>query len=286
MRFGVIFPQTESVTDRVALRDYVQAAEEIGYDHILMYDHVLGVDPTGRPDWRANYTRDDPFQEPLVFLGFAAALTRRIELVTGVLVLPQRQTALVAKQAAEIDVLSGGRLRLGVGVGWNEVEFLALGESFHDRGARIVEQVQVLRALWTKSTVDFRGRWHRIDRAGLTPLPIQRPIPIWMGGWDERVLRRVAQLADGWYPFRHPPEGWQAQIERLRGYTREAGRDPATLGIEPRFTLRGTPDDWRRAKDDWAALGATHLTLNTMGLGLPHFRAHIDAMRRWHEAVR
>jgi probable F420-dependent oxidoreductase len=285
MRLGVIFPQTESTTDPVALRDYVQAADEIGYDHLLMYDHVLGVDPTGRPDWRANYTKDDPFQEPLVFLGYAAALTRRLELVTGVLVLPQRQTVLVAKQAAEVDVLSGGRLRLGVGVGWNEIEFQALGQDFHDRGARIVEQIEVLRALWTRPLVEVLGRWHTVDRAGLNPRPVQRPIPIWLGGWDERVLRRVARIADGWFPFRHPPEGWQAQIERLRGYLRDAGRDPGALGIEPRFTLRGTPDEWRRFKAEWAALGATHLTLNTMGIGLPTFAAHVDAMRRWHHEV-
>jgi len=285
VKLGVIFPQTTSGADARAMRDYVQAAEEIGYDHLLMYDHVLGADPDTRPGWRANYTHHDAFQEPFVFLGFVAALTKRLELGTGVIVLPQRQTALVAKQAAQIDVLSGGRLRLGVGVGWNEIEFQALNLDYHDRGARIEEQVQVLRELWTKPLVSFAGRWHRIEGAGINPLPVQQPIPIWMGGWDERVLRRVAHLADGWFPLRHPPDGWKAEIDRLRGYVREAGRDPDRIGIEPRFTLRGTPDDWHDAAETWRVLGATHLAVNTMGLGLSEMGEHIEAIRRWHAAV-
>ncbi len=285
MRLGVVFPQTESGADPSAFRDYVQAVEDLGYDHLVLYDHVLGADPTGRADWRGNYTHWHSFHEPLVFLGWVASFTRRIELTTGVLVLPQRQTALVAKQAAEVDVLSGGRLRLGIGVGWNEVEYLALNKPFSNRGARIVEQVDLLRALWTDPMVDFKGRWHRIDRAGLNPRPVQRPIPIWMGGWDERVLRRIGRLADGWFPLRHPPEGWAAVIQRLHRYACEAGRDPGTIGIEPRFTLRGSPDDWRRAKEEWEALGATHLSLNTMGVGLATLNDHIAAIRAWRAEV-
>lgn len=285
MRLGVIFPQTESGTDPIAIRDYLQAVEDVGYDHLLIYDHVLGADPANRPGWRGNYTYRDSFHEPLVFLGYVAAITRRIELATGVIVLPQRQTALVAKQAAEVDVLTGGRLRLGVGVGWNEVEYEALNQAFADRGARIVEQIALLRELWTKPVVTFNGRWHQIDGAGLNPLPVQRPIPIWMGGWDERVLRRIGRLADGWFPLRHPPEGWAPVIERVREYARQAGRDPTSIGIEPRFTLRGTPDDWRRAKEEWETLGATHLALNTMGVGLTSLGDHVEAIRRWREAV-
>lgn len=285
MRLGVIFPQTESGVDPIALRDYVQAAEEIGFDHILIYDHVLGADPSNRPGWRGNYTHRDSFHEPLVFLGYAAALTRRIELATGVIILPQRQTALVAKQAAEVDVLCGGRLRFGVGVGWNEVEFQALNEEFSNRGARIVEQIALLRALWTTPLVTFHGRWHHVVDAGINPLPIQRPIPIWMGGWDERVLRRVGEHADGWFPLRHPSEGWRAVIDRIREYARQAGRDPSAIGINPRFSLKGSPDDWRRARDEWQTLGATHLSLNTMGAGLPSLDAHVAAMRRWWEAL-
>jgi probable F420-dependent oxidoreductase len=285
MKLGVVFPQSESGSDPIAMRDYVQAAEAIGYDHLVMYDHVLGSDPATRPGWRANYTHRDAFQEPFVFLGFVAALTTRLELATGIIILPQRQTALVAKQAAEVDVLTGGRLRLGVGVGWNEIEFKALGACFRNRGARIKEQVTVLRELWTKPLVSYAGHWHRIEEAGLNPLPVQQPIPIWMGGWDERVLRRIARLADGWFPLRHPPDGWQAEIDRLRSYVVEAGRDPDSMGIEPRFTLRGTPDDWRKAADDWRRLGATHLSVNTMQTGRHNLAEHIEAIRLWHEAV-
>ena len=285
MRLGVIFPQTESGSDPIAIRDFVQAVEDLGYDHLLIYDHVLGADPANRPDWRANYTHRDSFHEPFAFLSWVASFTRRIELVTGVVVLPQRQTALVAKQAAEVDLLSGGRLRLGVGVGWNDVEYRALNESFSNRGARIVEQVTVLREFWTKPVVNFDGRWHRIDGGGLNPLPVQRPIPIWMGGWDERVLGRVGRLADGWFPLRHPPEGWATVIERIREHAREAGRDPVTIGIEPRFTLRGTPDDWRRAREEWESLGATHLSVNTMGIGLTTLDDHLRAIRQWRTAV-
>lgn len=285
MRLGVTFPQTESGSDPVAIRDFVQAVEELGYDHLLVYDHVLGADPANRPDWRANYTHRDSFHEPFTLLSWVASFTHRIELVTGVIVLPQRQTALVAKQAAEVDLLSGGRLRLGVGVGWNDVEYQALRESFSNRGARIVEQVTVLRELWTKPVVHFEGRWHRINGAGLNPLPVQRPIPIWMGGWDERVLGRVGRLADGWFPLRHPPEGWASVIERIREHALEAGRDPTTIGIEPRFTLRGTPNDWRRAKEEWESLGATHLSVNTMGVGLTTLDDHLRAIRQWRSAV-
>ena len=175
------FPQTEIGEDPIAIRDYAQAAEELGYRHLLIYDHVLGASTVNRPDWRGPYTSDTLFHEPFVLFGYLAGLTQRIELVTGVIILPQRQTALVAKQAAEIDVLSGGRLRLGVGIGWNEVEYQALGEDFHNRGARMEEQIDVLRALWTQPVVSFAGRWHQIEAAGIKPLPIQRPIPIWIG---------------------------------------------------------------------------------------------------------
>jgi probable F420-dependent oxidoreductase len=275
-----------SGTDPVALRDFVQAVEGIGLDHLLIYDHVLGADPANRPGWRGNYTHESLFHEPLVFLSYVASLTTRIELVTGVVVLPQRQTALVAKQAAEVDVLSGGRLRLGVGVGWNDVEFAALNARFANRGARIGEQIALLRALWTQPVVTFAGRWHQVERAGINPLPVQRPIPIWLGGWDERVLRRVGRLADGWFPLRHPPEGWAATIERVHAYAREAGRDPSAIGIEPRFTLRGSPDDWRQAADEWRALGATHLTVHTMESVPGTLDDHVRAIRDWFQAVR
>src|SRR5712671_7790587 len=187
MHYGVVFPQIEFGNDPHAIKDYAQAAEGLGYDYLLVYDHVLSAHPDREPKLTGPYTHEDPFHEPMVFFGFLAGVTTRLELTTGILILPQRQTALVAKQAAEVDVLSRGRLRLGVGLGWNYVEYEALGMSFTDRGKRIEEQIAVLRALWTQEVVDFKGRWHRIDRAGINPPPVQRPIPLWMGGgWDRQ----------------------------------------------------------------------------------------------------
>ncbi len=215
-----------------------------------------------------------------------AGLTKTIELVTGVIILPQRQTVLVAKQAAQVDVLSGGRLRFGIGIGWNPVEYEALGENFKNRGVRSEEQVEVLRKLWTQELVTFTGRWHTITDAGLNPLPVQRPIPIWFGGSDERALRRLARLGDGWFPLLGPDERCRAMIETIRKYAREAGRDPGTIGIEGRISYgEGSPDAWLKDLDAWRKLGATHVSFNTMKAGLASPAAHIDAIRRFQAAT-
>ncbi|MDP9375168.1 MAG: LLM class F420-dependent oxidoreductase [Chloroflexota bacterium] len=286
MRIGAIFPQLEIGSDPVAIRDYAQAVEGMGYRHILIYDHVLGAAVARRPDWRGPYTHESQFHEPFVLYGYLAGLTRAIELVTGVIILPQRQTALVAKQAAEVDVLSGGRLRLGVGVGWNAVEFEGLGEDFGTRGARIEEQIAVMRALWTEPVVTFEGRWHRIPEAGINPLPTQRPIPVWIGGMAETVLRRTGRIGDGWFPQRPPDDEARAMIERLRGYAREAGRDPAAIGVEGRMSVAQVPESgWADTARAWRDLGATHLSVNTMGAGLASPQDHIDALRRVKEAI-
>ncbi len=288
MKLGVIFPQTEIGNDPTAIRDYAQAAEQLGYNHILIFDHVLG----GHPDrfeqlgFRPPYNYQTPFHEPFVLFGYLAALTTRIELVTGILILPQRQTALVAKQAAEVDVLTNGRFRLGVGIGWNIVEYEALGENFKNRGRRSEEQVAVLRALWTNELVNFDGKYHHIQQAGINPLPVQRPIPIWMGGMTEPVIQRIARIADGWFPqFRPGPQSTET-VERLRSYIRDAGRNVEDVGIEGRVSMFNTPDEeWASALDGWKALGATHVTLNTMGVQLASPQAHIDAIRRFSEVA-
>jgi probable F420-dependent oxidoreductase len=286
VRLGAIFPQLESGADPVAIRDYAQAVEGMGYDHILIYDHVLGADTASRPNWRGAYTAQSLFHEPFVLYGYFAAVTERVELVTDIIILPQRQTALVAKQAAEIDVLSGGRLRLGIGVGWNEVEYEALGENFRNRGARSEEQIEVLRLLWTQEVVTFNGRWHTITEAGLNPLPVQRPIPIWIGGDADATMRRIARLGDGWFPRQAPDDQMRATLERLRDYTRQAGRAPEAVGIEARLNFAQTPEaEWASFADAWRALGATHLSVNTMGAGLASLRDHVEALRRVKEAV-
>ena len=287
MRLGVVFPQTEIGADPVGVRDYAQAVEAMGYQHLLVYDHVLGAHPAGRrPDWRGTYNHTDMFHEPMVLFGYLAAVTERLELVTGVLILPQRQTALVAKQTAEVDVLSGGRLRLGIGIGWNDVEYEALGENFHDRGRRSEEQIAVLRALWGQELVTFEGQWHTISNAGINPLPIQRPIPIWFGGGAEPVLRRIARLGDGWFPQLRPDDSGRQAIARLHAYTREAGRDPAEIGLEARISV-GRPDEaaWQRESAAWHDLGATHISVNTMGAGLRTLDEHLAALRRAHESL-
>ena len=287
MNVGVVFPQVEIGPDPRAIADYAQAVEALGYTHILVFDHVLGANPERPGGWKGPYTYRHAFHEPLVLFGFLAAATQRIGLVTGILILPQRQTALVAKQAAAVDVLSAGRLRLGVGVGWNAVEFESLGEDFSNRGKRVEEQITLMRALWTKDLVTFRGQWHRVSDAGINPLPVQRPIPIWMGGESEPVMRRAARLADGWMPhFRPGPEA-QAVVDRLHGLVREAGRDPATFGIEGRMTLAQVPPEQRaREMAAWRSMsGITHLCVHTVGLGLESPAEHVRALEQFGKDV-
>ena len=282
MRLGVIFPQTEIGNDPIAIRDYGQAAEGLGYDHLLVYDHVLGAEPDRFEglSFRPPYTYKTPFHEPFVLFGYLAGLTAKLELVTGILVLPQRQTALVAKQAAEVDILSGGRLRLGVGLGWNFVEYEALGENFRNRGRRAEEQVALMRALWKDELVDFDGKYHTVRRAGINPLPVQRPIPVWMGAMAEPAVKRVARIADGWFPQFGPDQ--VERIEQFRGYVRDAGRDPESVGIEGRINLARTPEkEWRSTFEAWQTVGATHVSVNTMGGDLATPKAHIDAITQF-----
>jgi probable F420-dependent oxidoreductase len=285
VRIGVVFPQTEIGQDPAVIRDYAQAVESLGFTHILAFDSVVGPNPDRPGGWTSPYTYRHAFHEPFVLFGFCAGVTRRIELVTGIVILPQRQTTLVAKQAAAVDVLSGGRLRLGIGVGWNPVEFEALGERFEDRGRRVEEQLEVMRLLWTRELVTYEGRWHRVPDAGINPLPVQRPIPVWMGGDREVVLRRAARLADGWITLQtfRPGPAAQQTIDRLHGFVREAGRDPAAFGIEGRVALALTPpDEWAGQVAAWRAMrGITHLCVNTMGLGLQRPEDHVKTLERF-----
>jgi probable F420-dependent oxidoreductase len=247
---------------------------------------VLGAGLASRPGWRGPYSSETLFHEPLTLFAYLAAITQRVEFVSGVIILPQRQTALVAKQAAEVDVLSGGRFRLGIGVGWNPVEYQALGEDFGTRGARSEEQIAVLRALWTQPTVTFHGRWHQIEDAGIKPLPVQRPIPIWIGGSAEATLRRAGRIGDGWFPQMAPDERAATMVERLRSYTREAGRAESAVGIEARLSIGQVGEDqWAGYAGAWRALGATHLGVNTMNAGLTSPADHIDMLRRVIESL-
>jgi probable F420-dependent oxidoreductase len=286
MRIGAIFPQTEIGADPAGVRGWAQAVEGLGYRHVLAYDHVIGAGTGSRPDWTGPYTSQTPFHEVFVLFGYLAGITAGLELVTGVLILPQRQTALVAKQAAEVDVLSGGRLRLGVGIGWNQVEYEVLGVPFAERGARSEEQIEVLRALWAAPTTSYAGRWHTIEDAGINPLPPGRRIPVWLGGSADATLRRVARTGDGWLPQRPPDDTAAAMLERLRGYTREAGRSPDGIGIEARLSVgQVPPEGWVEHATRWRDLGATHLGVNTMGVGHRGADEHVAELRRVLDAI-
>ncbi len=276
MRFGVALPQAGPMTDPGATRDFAQAVEGLGYDHLIVFEHVLGADPADRPPgWRTTFNHKTFLHEPLVLFAHLGAVTTRLEFVSEIVILPQRQTVLFAKQAAETDYLTGGRLRLGVAIGWNALEYEGLNENFHNRGRRIEEQIEVLRLLWTQEVVDFKGRWHTIDRAGVNPLPVQRPIPLWFGGSSDAVLRRTARIADGWMPLADPSDAaFRETVARLRQYTREAGRDEAAVGIEGRINLgSSTPEDWLEELQAWRDLGAGHVGV---GFGGPTSEAPID----------
>ena len=290
MRIGVVFPQTELGGDPGAVRAYGERVEELGFAHLLAYDHVLGADPAVHAGWSGPYDIDTTFHEPLVMFGYLAAVTRTVELVTGVIVLPQRQTALVAKQAAEVDLLSGGRLRFGVGVGWNPVEYEALGEEFTNRGGRSDEQIELLRLLWTQRSVTFDGRHHRVVGAGIAPLPVQRPIPLWIGAAAPRGYARAGRLADGWFPLHQPGPKLDEAKAVVDGAARDAGRDPSEIGMEGRINWpagrsgatgeHAQPDQDTVAAEvqKWADSGASHLSVNTMRAGLRTVDDHLAAL--------
>jgi len=271
MKLGVTIPNIELGTETGPVKALAQAAEGLGFDYLMNYDHVLGADVSVRPEWRPFlgkppiYTIDDGFREPLIMYGYLAAVTEIIEFATGIIIMPQRQTALLAKQTAEVDLLSGGRLRLGVGIGWNDLEYQALGMNFRDRGARSAEQIEVLRKLWTEKSVNFAGKWHTLDGVGINPRPIQRPIPVWLGGEADRVLRRVAQLGDGWYiPSYLDEEQIRERVEKLHAYARELGRDPKTIGLEGIIRMWGRePEQCAESLAMWGRLGASHVTFTT-----------------------
>jgi probable F420-dependent oxidoreductase len=246
------------------VKAYAQAVEALGYTHVLAYDHVVGADPAAHPGWAGPYDIDTTFHEPFVLFGYLAGITT-LEVVTGIIILPQRQTVLVAKQAAEVDLLTGGKFRLGIGLGWNAVEYEALGRSFSDRGKRVEEQVALLRRLWTEKSVTHDGPSERITAAGLAPLPVQRPIPIWFGAQSAPAYRRVGRLADGWFPQAQPGPGLDEAKAVVDAAARDAGRDPATLGMEGRVSWgEGGADTLADEIEGWRQAGASHVSVNTM----------------------
>jgi probable F420-dependent oxidoreductase len=286
LRIGVVFPQTEIGADAGAVRAYAEHAEGLGFAHLLAYDHVVGADPMVHLGWDGPYDVHTTFHEPLVTFGYLAAATTSLELVTGIVILPQRQTVLVAKQAAEVDLLSGGRLRLGVGLGWNAVEYEALGEDFSTRGKRCEEQVELMRKLWTEPAVTYHGRYHRVTGAGLAPLPIQRPIPVWFGAASARACRRAGRLGDGWFPMVGPGPKLERAKQEVEQAATEAGRDPAQIGMGGQVSWNGNADDLADGLRAWAEAGASHMSINTMDAGLASVDDHLAALTTAAEIAR
>jgi probable F420-dependent oxidoreductase len=283
MRLNAFFPTRDIGTDPAKIRDWAQAAEDLGYAYIEVPDHVFGA--TARNGWTPRYNEKDPFHETFVTLGFLAAVTTRIRLSSGVLIAPQRQTGVIAKQAAEADLLSGGRLRLGIGVGWNHVEYESLGMDWKTRGARQAEQVEVLRRLWSEDLVSFSGRFHNLNEVSIVPPPVQRPIPIWFGGLSDAVVTRAARLGDGWMPIIEPDAQAEEKLGALREQLRSFGRDPAKFGIEGWLRVHdGDPQRWAAAADGWRRLGADIVMLYPM-YRIPRFDDQIETLRRFKEVA-
>ena len=283
MKLGAVFPQTEIGADPDDVARFAATAEELGYNHLVAYDHVLGANTASRPDWQGPYTSHSMFHEPFVLFGYLAGVTSTLELVTAVIILPQRQTALVAKQAACIDVISRGRLRLGIGTGWNAVEYDALNEDFSNRGLRSEEQIDVLRKLWADETVTFNGKWHQIEDAGINPLPESRSIPVWLGGMAPQVIERVGRIADGWFPFFNP--NLSEQLKEVHRFAELAGRDPASIGIECMAPLADAGNQARDQLKNLQDIGVTHSAVVTMNAGLVGAQQHIDALKRYRDAT-
>jgi probable F420-dependent oxidoreductase len=277
MRIGVVFPQTELGGDVGAVRAYAQGAEELGYQHIMAYDHVVGADPEVYKGWNGPYNVRTTFHEPMVLYGYLAAMTS-LELVTAIIILPQRQTVLAAKQAAEVDLLSNGKFRFGVGIGWNQVEYEALGQDFRTRGKRLEEQITLMRRLWTEQTVTFEGRFDKVVGAGIAPLPVQRPIPIWLGAQSPRAYERAGRMADGWFPQMSPGPQLDEAIQLVAQAATQAGRDPASLGMDGRLSWREDRESVATEFRQWQDAGATHVSVNTMGAGLKTADDHLGAL--------
>jgi probable F420-dependent oxidoreductase len=294
MQLGCSIPVGDIGTGPGVLRDYAQAAEGLGYAHLVAPDHVLGANPEADHEGRRVGTTATAYHDPFVLFGFLAGCTQKIGFAVGVLILAQRQAALVAKQAASLDVLCGGRFRLGIGVGWNEVEFTGLNENFHNRGKRSAEQVRVMQALWAEPHVKFAGEFHTIEDAGINPRPASGRVPIWYGGHAEATFRRAARYGDGFMPLAYPMgDQALAAFDKLRGLLRENGRDPASYGIEVWVSPgAGTEAEWRKEIGFWKEAGVTHVTAHTTYVSNHHKRIagktageHLRAITRYRAAV-
>jgi probable F420-dependent oxidoreductase len=283
MQLNALFPTRDIGSDPAKIRDWAQAAEDLGYAYIEVPDHVFGA--AARDGWTPRYNETDPFHETFVTLGFLAAVTKKIRLSSGILIAPQRQTGLIAKQAAEVDLLSGGRLRLGIGNGWNHIEYEALGTDWATRGARQAEQARVLRQLWSGELVDFEGRFHKLKGVNIVPPPVQRPIPIWFGGSSDAVVKRAARLGDGWMPIMEPDAETERKLTLLREEIGRHGRDRSKFGLEGWLRMHeADPQQWGEAAAGWRRLGADFVMLYPT-YRVPNYEGQIATLRRFKEVA-
>jgi len=287
MNYGVVFPQTEIGTDISLIKEYVEEAEYLKYNHILAYDHILGVNSNTRPEWIGPYNHNHMFFEPFILFSYLASITKNIEFATGIIILPQRQTALVAKQAATLDVLSQSRLRLGIGIGWNNVEYEALNENFSNRGIRSVEQIKLMRELWKNDSITFSGKWHKIDNAGINPLPLKKSIPIWLGGYHTNVFKRVGEIGNGWIGFFKTIEEGVKIIEIIKSSAENHKRYSKDIGIEVPISISKNfnPSEIVRKITALEKIGVTHISINTMNMGLKTAHDHIDTIKKFKKII-
>jgi probable F420-dependent oxidoreductase len=285
MQIGAVFPHNEIGSDPGAIKAFAQGVEAMGITHLLIYDHVLGADPDREGGFRGPYDKDVAFHEPFTTFAFIAAVTEKIEMITTVMILPQRQTVLAAKQAAEVALLSNNRFRLGVGVGWNELEYVGLNETFNNRGRRQEEQVDVMRKLWSEDSLDYTGEYHRIDKASINPRPSE-PIPVWFGGSAPALLDRVARLGDGWIPLMGANEKAQACIDTIKKTREAAGLSFDNFGIQAQAQYAGgSVERWQKHAEAWQNMGCTHLAIATHNAGPTNVEGHLLRIRQYQMAL-
>lgn len=292
MKIGVVFPQTEISSDPAVIKEFAQGIEDLGFNHLLAYDHVIGKNTANIPDWNMPYSHQSSFQEPLMLFSFLAGVTSHLSFVTSVIILPQRQTALVAKQAANLDIYCGGRLRLGVGIGWNKVEFDALNEQFDNRARRMEEQIEYLRHCWTEESFIYKSAYHSMDNGGINPLPVQRPIPVWIGGFSEAAMKRAARIGDGWIPYAISADAAESTLQTFRTLVMAEGRDAASVPVENIIFMGKTLADPVRTAEEaakdarlWQSAGVDYVSLDTMGANLRGVSEHLDTFERFKQAL-
>jgi probable F420-dependent oxidoreductase len=285
MEIGAVFPHNEIGTDPQAIKDYAQGVEELGITHLLIYDHVLGADRDRPGGFEGPYDKDFAFHEPFTTFAFIAAVTQKLDMITTVMILPQRQTVLAAKQAAELAILSNNRFKLGVGVGWNAVEYVGLNENFRDRGKRQAEQVELMRLLWDNEVLEYKGSYHEIDKASINPRP-SKPVPIWFGGGAPQLIQRCAELGDGWIPLMGPNEKAKAMLDEIRHQRINKGLSWDDFGVQAQAQYAGgNPELWAKHAAKWRELGASHLAIATHNAGETNVQGHLNRIQEYLDSV-